>query len=276
MYMRVYIGTQGFPVSSRSHGLEAGLKRLSELGLNALELDFANSIYLNMEESRYLGRLAEELGIRLSIHAPYYINLCSEDTDVIRRSRRRILECVVRGEAMHADIVAVHSAFYGKRSREEAYAMVRAGYESIVDEMRSIGIRNVRLGAETMARKNQFGTLDEVLRLYKDLNGWVRPYVDFAHIFARNNGRIDYAHIIDRLLDAGLEYINAHFTGLARKGYRYVDVHRPIGEPQFEPLALEIVRRRLGITIICESPLLELDCLRMRNILEFMSMELGT
>ncbi|SPC33688.1 TIM barrel protein [Candidatus Nitrosocaldus cavascurensis] len=273
--MRIYIGTQGLPATARGHGIEAGLRRLHELGLNALEVDFAHGIYLSMEESRDLGRLADELGIRLSIHAPYYINLCSEDEEVIRRSKHRILECVERGEVMHADTIAIHSAFYGKRSKEEAYAMVRAGYESIVDEMRSMGIKHVRLGAETMARRNQFGTLDEVLRLYKDLNGWVRPYVDFAHIFARNDGRIDYADVIDRLLNAGLEYINAHFTGLARKGYRYVDVHRPIGEPQFEPLALEIVRRRLDITIICESPLLELDCLRMRNILEFMSMELS-
>ncbi|MCS6767631.1 MAG: TIM barrel protein [Candidatus Nitrosocaldus sp.] len=274
--MRVRIGTQGLPVSSRGHGLEAGLRRLNELGLNALELDFVHGVYLGREEGRALGDMAEELDIRLSIHAPYYINLCSEDAGVVRRSKRRILECVEVGEAMRADIIAIHSAFYGRRSREEAYAMVRAGYEAIVDEMRSMGTRHVRLGAETMARRNQFGTLDEVLKLYKDLNGWVRPYVDFAHIFARNDGRIDYAHIIDRLLDSGLEYINAHFTGLARKGYRYVDVHRPIGEPQFEPLALEIVRRGLSITLICESPLLELDCLRMRNILEFMSMELGT
>lgn len=274
--MRIYIGTQGFPASSRSHGyhLKHGLQRLSELGLNALELDFVHGVYLSMEESRELGELAEELGIRLSIHAPYYINLCSDDADVIRRSRRRVLECAERGEVMGADIIAVHSAFYGRRSREEAYAMVRAGYESIVDEMMSMGL-HVRLGAETMARSTQFGTLDEVLRLYRDLNGWVRPYIDFAHIFARSNGRIDYAYIIDRLVQAGVEHINSHFTGLARRGYRYVDVHRPIGEPPFEPLALEIVRRRLNITIICESPLLELDCLRMRNVLEFMSMELG-
>ncbi|MEM1950598.1 MAG: TIM barrel protein [Candidatus Nitrosocaldus sp.] len=273
--MRVYIGTQGFPATARGHGIEAAMRRIYELGLNALEVDFAHGIYLSIKESKDLGRLADELGIRLSIHAPYYINLCSEDEDVIMRSKRRILECVERGEAMHADIIAIHSAFYGKRSKEEAYTMVRAGYESIVDEMRSMGIKHVKLGAETMARRNQFGTLDEVLRLHKDLNGWVIPYVDFAHIFARNDGRIDYADVIDRLLNARLEHINAHFTGLARKGYRYVDIHRPIGEPQFEPLALEIVRRGLNITIICESPLLELDCLRMKNIIEFMSMELN-
>ncbi|MFH1623459.1 MAG: endonuclease IV, partial [Candidatus Aenigmatarchaeota archaeon] len=36
----------------------------------------------------------------------------------------------------------------------------------------------------------------------------------------------------------------------------------------FKPLAQEILRRKLGITIICESPVLEMDALRMKKIFE--------
>lgn len=270
--MNVYIGIQGFPATARGKGVEAALYRLSELGLNALELDFVHGIYLSYEELKTLGIMAKDLGIRLSIHAPYYINLCSDDKGVVERSKERILKCAKIADLIGADIVAIHSAFYGKYSKEQAYKMVKEGYQQIIYCMKDMGIKTV-LGAETMAKKSQFGTLDELLRLHDELDGWVKPYVDFAHIFARNDGRIDYAKVLDKLALHGIKHINSHFTGLARRGYRYVDKHIPISEPAFEPLALEIVRRNLSITIICESPLLELDSLRMKNIIEFISIE---
>ncbi len=270
--MNVYIGIQGFPATARGKGVEAALYRLSELGLNALELDFVHGIYLSYEELKTLGIMAKDLGIRLSIHAPYYINLCSDDNGVVERSKERILKCAEIADLIGADIVAIHSAFYGKYSKEQAYRRVKEGYQQIIDCMKDMGIKTV-LGAETMAKKSQFGTLDELLRLHDELDGWVKPYVDFAHIFARNNGRIDYAKVLDKLALHGIKHINSHFTGLARRGYRYVDKHIPISEPVFEPLALEIVRRNLSITIICESPLLELDSRRMKNIIEFISIE---
>ncbi len=270
--MNVYIGIQGFPATARGKGVEAALYRLSEFGLNALELDFVHGIYLSYEELKTLGIMAKDLGIRLSIHAPYYINLCSDDKGVVERSKERILKCAEIADLIGADIVAIHSAFYGKYSKEQAYRRVKEGYQQIIDCMKDMGIKTV-LGAETMAKKSQFGTLDELLRLHDELDGWVKPYVDFAHIFARNNGRIDYAKVLDKLALHGIKHINSHFTGLARRGYRYVDKHIPISEPVFEPLALEIVRRNLSITIICESPLLELDSRRMKNIIEFISIE---
>jgi len=274
--MPIYIGTQGFPVTARGKGVKTALYRLNELGLNALELDFVHGIYLSHEELNTLSVLAKDLGIRLSIHAPYYINLCSEDKGIVERSKKRILKCVEIADAIDADTIAIHSASYGKYTKEQAYNIVRDNYQQIIDSIKKMGIKNITLGAETMAKASQFGTLDELLRLYKDLSGWVKPYVDFAHIFARNNGRIDYAKILDMLTSHGIRHINSHFTGLARKGYRYVDKHIPIGEPAFEPLALEIVRRNLSITIICESPLLELDSLRMKSILEFISMDVNS
>ncbi len=145
-------------------------------------------------------------------------------------------------------------------SKEEAYNRVRKELEDIV----SINSYN-RLGIETMARESQFGTLDEVIRLYEDLG--IEPYIDFAHIFARNNGSIDYTYILDRLEDCNIKHIHAHFEGLSMKNGRYVDIHTPINRPPFEPLAIELVKRKGRITIICESPLLEIDCIKMRSIL---------
>ncbi|RMF29977.1 MAG: endonuclease IV, partial [Candidatus Nitrosothermus koennekii] len=225
------------------------------------ELDFAYKIYLNNEECKIVADIAEKLGVRLSIHAPYYINLLSEKESIVNASKKRTLTCIERAENLKADAIAVHAAFYGKLSKEEAYNRIKRELKDIIEYDTSNA-----LAIETMAKSNQFGTLDEVLRLYEELG--VKPYIDFAHIFARNNGMIDYASILDRLEDLGIKHINAHFEGLKYKNGKYIDMHTPINQPPFEPLAIELVNRRGSITIICESPLLELDCLKMKKILE--------
>lgn len=260
--MEIYLGTQGIPASIRlkNGNVIDGLYALSALSLNALELDFAYKIYLNNEECRIVAEVAEKLGIRLSIHAPYYINLLSEKESVRKTSKKRIFMCIERANNLKADAVAVHAAFYGKLSKEEAYRSIKRELMSIIDADSS----NV-LAIETMAKNNQFGTLDEVLKLYEELG--IKPYIDFAHIFARNNGVIDYASILDRLEKHGIRDINAHFEGLKYKNDRYIDMHTPINQPPFEPLAIELINRKGSITIICESPLLEIDCMKMKNIL---------
>lgn len=262
--MQIYIGTQGIPASVRlrNGSIVDGLNALSALSLNALELDFAYRIYLSNEECKIVASLAERLGIRLSIHAPYYINLLSDKESVRDASKKRIVRCIEKADILGADAVAVHVAFYGRLSKDEAYKELKRELKSIMEDAT---YSKDRLAIETMAKSNQFGTLDEVLMLYEELG--VKPYIDFAHIFARNNGVIDYATILDRLEKHGIRHINSHFEGLKFKNGRYIDMHVPINQPPFEPLAAELIDRNGSITIICESPLLEIDCMKMKSIL---------
>ncbi len=257
--MNIYIGTQGLPLSLRARGLDIidSLYALKRLSLNALEFDFVYKIYLDNDECKVIGEIAKKLGIRLSIHAPYYINLLSESESIRKTSIIRLERCIERAENLHADAIATHIAFYGKLSKEESYKEIRR-------ELSKINGLDI-IAIETMAKDTQFGTFDEVIRLYEDLG--IKPYIDFAHIFARHNGNIDYAKILDILEDHNIKHINAHFEGLMYKNGRYIDRHAPINQPPFEPLAIELIERKSSITIICESPLLELDCIKMRNIL---------
>ncbi len=257
--MNIYIGTQGIPLSLRAKGLNIVdcLYKLKELSLNALEFDFVYNIYLNNEQCKIIGDLARKLNIRLSIHAPYYINLLSESESIRNRSITRLLRCIERARNLGADAIAVHIAFYGKLNKEDAYKQLKKELSKIEDID--------TLAIETMAKDTQFGTFDEIIRLYEDIG--VKPYIDFAHIFARNNGKIDYSNILDVLEDHNIKHINAHFEGLKYKNDRYIDQHTPINQPPFEPLAIELINRKGNITIICESPLLELDCIKMINIL---------
>lgn len=266
--MKIFLGPAGIPLSSEKRDTIEGVKTVNALGLNAMEIEFVHSVYMKKEVAEELGKVARDFGVRLSIHAPYYINLSSEKKETIAASRKRIFDCADRGERMGADAIAIHSAFYGKLEGEKVFEIVKEQFLKILDEMKGAGIKNVGLGVETMAKQGQFGTLDEVLRLHTEVKQ-VIPYVDWAHIFVRNGGKIDYVGVFDKLEKSGIKHINSHFEGVAKnKRGEFVDIHTPIKDPPFEPLAREILKRKIDITVISESPLLEKDSLKMKFVLQ--------
>ncbi|AKA74945.1 endonuclease IV [Saccharolobus solfataricus] len=267
---KIYLGPAGVPHSAKKKNTVEGIRTVKELGLNAMEVEFVQGVRMSKETAEETGQVARELGVRLSVHAPYFINLCSEEKEKIEASKQRILDTADRAELMGADAIAIHIAFYGKMTPEECYQNVKEGLEEVIDKAREMGIRNVKFGVETMAKETAFGTLDEVISISKELKG-VIPYIDWAHTFARQGGEIDYGKIIDRLIkELGLTHINSHFESLVYRRGKYVDEHIPIdaNAPPFEPLAKELLKRDISITLICESPELERDALKMKEVLE--------
>ncbi|MEM5801163.1 MAG: TIM barrel protein [Candidatus Aenigmatarchaeota archaeon] len=267
---KIYLGPAGNCTTSKDKTTIGSFNHLKEIGLNCQEIEFVRSIYLNEKSAKDVGEAAKKLNIRLSIHAPYFINLASEKKQIIENSKRMILACASIADIINADTIAIHSGYYGKFDKEKTYEMIKEAYLDILDKMKQKGIKNVKLGLETMGKESQFGSLDEIIQMCKEVKGLV-PYVDWAHIFVRNNGKIDYGEIFDKLEVLKLDHINSHFEGVQYnvKTKKFVDVHVPINShPPFEPLAKEILKRKVNITIISESPILELDSLKMKKILE--------
>ncbi|MEM1626432.1 MAG: TIM barrel protein [Sulfolobaceae archaeon] len=270
MAVKIYLGPAGIPHAAAKKGTLEALSVIKELGLNAMEVEFVQGVRMSRQMAEKVGEEAKRLGIRLSVHAPYFINLCSEDESKRKASKQRILESADRAELMGADAIAIHVAFYGKYSPEECYNMVKESLIEIVDKAKDEGIKNVKFGVETMAKESAFGSLEEVIRISKEVEN-VIPYIDWAHTFARQGGKIDYGYILDLLTkELKLSHINSHFEALDISKGRYVDRHLPISynTPPFEPLAREILKRdNYSITLICESPELERDALKMKEIL---------
>lgn len=267
---KIFLGPAGVPLSSKKRSTIEGIKTVKELGLNAMEVEFVQGVKMSQKSAEEAGEVAKELGVRISVHAPYFINLCSEEKEKVDASKQRILDTADRAERMRADAIAIHIAFYGKKSPQECYEIVKSELGEVVDNARSLGIKNVKFGVETMAKDTAFGTIDEVISISKDIKG-VIPYIDWAHTFARQGGKIDYGEIIDRLIrELNLPHINSHFESLVFRNGKYVDEHLPIenNAPPFEPLAKEILKRDISITLICESPELEKDALKMKKVLE--------
>lgn len=247
---------------------------MAELGLNSMEVEFVRGVAMKNEMADEVGNLARKLGILLSVHCPYFINLCSTDKKKLEASKERILDSVERAYHMGARIAVFHPGFYGSLAPEAAFEAVEEADRDMLDRMKSMGIKGVVLGHETTGKVSAFGTLDELVRLCKRVRG-CEPVVDFSHLWARQAGRIDYAEIFGKLKPLNLKHLHTHFTSMEWTpakvpGQGNERRHLPIefGEPPFEPLAREILKRKLNITLISESPVLEQDSLVMRQVFE--------
>lgn len=268
--VKIYLGPAGVPLSTEKPGTDNGIRKVRELGLNAMEVEFVRGVRMNRETAKRIREVAEESRVRLSAHAPYFINLCAMEEDKRKSSIEMIFDTADRLDLMGGDAIAIHAASYMKRSPMECFQLVKEGLLTVMDRVKEGGIK-VKLGIETMAKKTAFGTIDEVIRISKEVPN-VIPYIDWAHTFGRQKGKIDYKEIIDRLEgELNIPHINSHFESLTLRKGEYVDIHRPIADnaPPFEPLAQEIMRHpNLSISLICESPLLERDALVMKEVLE--------
>ncbi len=268
--MKIYLGPGGIGIGAKERTTIGGIKHVAEIGLNCLECEFVRKVYLTEKTAPEIGNKAKELGISLTSHAPYALNLCSNAKNVVEASKRMILETLKISEMIGAGCVATHVAYYSGLTPEQAIGNLKINIGEILDKTKQIGIKNVKLGIEVMAKESQFGTLDEIITLCKEIKGTI-PYLDWCHIFIRNNGKIDYAEIFDKLKVLKLDHIYSHFSNAKynMNTKKFVDVHVPIdSHPPFEPLAKEILKRKIDISIVSESPVLELDSLRMKKIFE--------
>jgi len=272
--MKIWIGTAGIPISSKGSSTIDGINRVNELGLNSLEVEFVRGVKMSLGMAKRCGEIAQKLGIRLSIHAPYFINLCSTEKEKIEASKRRILDSVERAHAMNADIVVFHPAYYGKLTEREAYRTVKVGCQDIVERAKDMGITDVRFGLETTGKTSQFGTIDEIIQICKEVRE-CDIVIDWAHLFARSAGRIDFSEVFDKISVLKTKHLHTHFSGiefipigLTGKGNEKRHVTMDQNGPDYELLVKEILKRNIDITLISESPNLEEDAFKMKQMFE--------
>ncbi|ODS39481.1 MAG: hypothetical protein A7316_05380 [Candidatus Altiarchaeales archaeon WOR_SM1_86-2] len=261
----IKLGPAGVPVSSKDRSTVGGIKMAAELSLGAMEVEFVRGVSMSDPTAKKVGNAAKEAGIDLSVHCPYYINLCSAEEEKIAASKKRILDSAERADAMGAMIIVFHPGFYGKLKKEDAFEMVEGACSEMADKVRDNDWK-VLLGLETTGKVSQFGTLEEIMDISRKIKECV-PVVDFAHIYARAQGRIDYGDVLDKV--RGYKHLHSHFSCIEySKGGERRHLTLDANEPDFRELAEEILKRKQDITIISESPVLERDSLKMKSVFE--------
>lgn len=269
---RLYFGVTGVPSDARRPTSEAGVERVSELGLEAMELAWVRGVKTGQSSAERLGAVARERGIRLSAHAAYYINLNAEEEVLRTRSRERILKAARIGALCGVSSVVFHAAAYMGRSPADVYAIVRDQLQEISEVLRTEG-NTVQLRPEITGKDTYFGSLDELLRLASEVES-VAPCVDFAHLHARTGGAYnsydEFTSILQsighRLGREALDDMHIHTGGIeyTAKGERK---HRMLKESDFRYKELLKALKEFEVKglLICESPDPTPDALLMRD-----------
>lgn len=269
-YSMLSIAVAGVPLSTPSPGgTVEGLRHAHKLGIRAMELEWVQRVPVNPERMAEIRETAEGLGMRLTVHAPYYINLNSPDPVKLDASVKRILDALRMSQLAGVKSVCVHSAFYLGMEPAVAYENVRKATDRIMKYRKKL-FPDVNLAYETMGKQTQFGTLEEVLKISKEFG--IYPTVDPAHLHARYNGRINSKKEWNEMLDTYVEYLgkdslktmHMHFSGIAYglKGEKH---HLPLTESdaKWEDFLAVLKKRKVGGSLVCESPILEKDTMLM-------------
>lgn len=265
-------GTAGVPRSSPHPSSLAGIKEIARLGLDCMEIEFVKGVKMGLDLARQIRSLSRELNVRLSVHAPYYINFNSPEPGKRLSSQERLLTSARLAAECGAENLVFHPGFYGRDTEEAAFNKIRAGVDEVVSILRSE--RNpVVLRPETMGKRAQFGSLEETLLLCRRVKGLL-PCVDFSHIHARSGRLNTYAEFqrILRKLEKKLGRPSLSNMHIHISGAQYNDKgemkHLNLNESDFRFDEWIQALRDSGVAgnVICESPDQAKDALMLKNL----------
>jgi deoxyribonuclease IV len=272
-------GTVGSPISTpkRPGGSIGAIMRSRELGLSALELGWVNSVRVSEATCFEIRKTGQEHDVLISVHAPYFINLNAYD-DEWPKSRKRLMDAAYYGGLAGATDIVFHPGSYFKFTPEEVLPNAIARLEGCLFELRENNVQ-VTLRPETMGKSAMIGSLEDTLAMSTAIPG-VEPCLDFAHLHARPgdgsmNTYDEWARVLElygtALGDGALKRLHIHLSGI-EYGPKGEKNHLPLEEADLslEELYKALIEFDCQGRILCESPVMEDDALRMQQAwLEF-------
>lgn len=270
---RLLFGPAGVPHSTPKSSSEAGVRQVHALGLEAMELAFVRGVKMGEKTAEMVRKAAEETGVVLTVHAPYYINLLSTEKDKVEASMKRIVDAARVGSWCGAVSVTFHPGTYGPYSPKEALHTVAERMREILDVLKDEGI-TVDIRPETQGKPVQFGSLEELLELAQLVPG-LSVCVDFAHLHARTNGQYntpeEWHRVLDQVEEAlgpeALKTMHIHISGIvySAKGERH-HVNLEESDFRFREWMDVLKERDVHGVVISESPNLEGDALLLQKL----------
>ncbi len=267
-------GTAGVPNSSNGRSTADGVKRIKELGLDCLEVQFVRGVKMGYETAKNVRILSEALGVKLSVHAPYYINLNADSEIKVKQSIQRIIDTAKIGNTMGAINIVFHPGYYMKRTRDVSLRRIRSSVEELAEMTSGM---NTILRPETSGRREQFGELDEIIDLCRELDN-VLPCIDISHIHARTgkyNSKKEFREVMEKIEDSlgkeVLKSMHIHISGIDY-GIKGEKSHLNLKESDFNYRDFLETLKEFSADgmIICESPNLEEDAIMLKKLYSYL------
>ncbi|MCC7512844.1 MAG: hypothetical protein DYG87_04875 [Anaerolineae bacterium CFX3] len=267
-------GTVGSPIGTpkKPGGSVGAIEFSKSIGLDALELGWVQAVRVSEETCAAIKAAGAAHGVALSVHAPYFINL-NADKDEWPKSRKRLMDAAHYGHLAGATEIVFHPGSYFGRDPREVMKAALPRLEKCVVELRKAG-NPVTLRPETMGKSAMLGSFEDALEMSRQIAG-VQPCLDFAHLHARpGDGTVNSADEWSRLLERYAQVLGAqaltnlhiHLSGI-EYGPKGEKNHLPLDEAdlKWKDLLKTLKKFGCGGRILCESPIMEEDALRMKK-----------
>lgn len=263
---RLLFGTAGVPNSTpkKNNPIE-GVKQIHALGLDCMQLEFAHGVRMKEEVSSGLRKVSYELGVPLTSHGPYYINLNAREQDKIDSSVERIIQTAKISDLCGAESMTFHAAFYMKDSPYDVFDLVEKSLNVIEERLGRLDIE-IELRPELTGKTSQFGSLSELISLTKSVNS-CSPCMDFSHLYARTgqyNSYKEFDEVLTTLKgELGKDSINnmhIHISGISSNSKGDLK-HLNLADSNFnwKDLMRALKDHKCTGYVICNSPNLEED-----------------
>lgn len=309
---KLHIGVGGIPITSAKNTTESGIARVKELGLDLMEMEFVYGVKMTAEKALEVSKVRAREDIFLTVHGPYFINLASSDNRKFYASIKHIVDSLYIGGIAGAKSVTFHSAFYQNLSSLQTYEYVKKAIGKIYEEFEkpkyqgsSFKEGGIVMAPELTGKPTQFGDLEELIQLCQEFEALnVRFCFDFAHKFARSNGKFNtyeefmrmLTQIEDALSTEFLQNMHMHVSAMnyGEKGEKnHLTFLQTLEEYEKEGVSVDGIAnafsfleqkgktkhselnwrdllralkdKKVGGYLVCESPILELDALLLKE-----------
>ncbi len=276
-FNKLLFGTAGIPSSTEPRNNSNGIKRVSELGLGAMEMAFVQSVYLDEDTAQEARAVAEKNNVVLTAHGSFFINLNSKEKPKIYASINRILKAAKISSIAGAFSVTFHAGFYQGMPQKQTYNNIKKELETILQKLKDEKIK-IDIRPETTGKATQFGSLGELLSLSQEIN--VKPCIDFSHLHARSGGKEnsykEFRATLEKTEKAlgsnALKELHCHLAGInySQKGERN---HLMLQDSDMKYKELLKAFKDLDCkgVIVCESPDPQTDALLLKKSFEDLS-----
>jgi hypothetical protein len=174
--MTVYFGPAGASESFYTQGNKSSLDMpdwLAKLGLNAYEYQSTRGVKIGEEMALKLGQLASQRGIRLSMHAPYYINLAARDEEMKIKTKGHLIRSLKAASLMGAKVVVFHPGSGSGGDRKGILAGAKNFLKDILDEAEAEGVGSCNNMERKFKSQDACSVANTILKMAKK-----RAFVD--------------------------------------------------------------------------------------------------
>jgi len=274
MTLSFQFGTVGSPIGTpKKPGGSVGAIQFSKsIGLDAFELGWVQSVRVSEDTCAAIKQTGVEQGVALSVHASYFFNLNATDEEW-PKSRKRLMDAAHYGNLAGATDIIFHPGSYFGNPPADVLKVAIPRLKGCIDELRKAKNPAI-LRPETMGKSAMLGSFEDTVEMSKAIKG-VLPCIDFAHLHARPgdgtmNTHAEWLRLLEtyqrELGEEALKRLHIHLSGI-EYGPKGEKNHLPLADADLKLKDLFRALKDFGCAgrILCESPIMEEDALKMKK-----------